>query len=98
MLANCLSHRLADALRLQDRGVRSLADLDTGGEDGSQKRTGEKLAPVIVHLVPEPGSARAIVPFEPAKSEAGAIREDDPSPDGLQGVLSVAYVGVVNPN
>jgi len=53
---------------------------------------------VIVHLVPEPGSARAIVPFKSAKSEAGTIREDDPSPDGLQGVLSVTYVGVVNPN
>ena len=75
-----------------------MADLDTGGEDGSQKRTEEKPAPVIVHLVPEPGSARAVVPFESTKSEAGAIREDDPSPDGLQGVLSVAYVGVVNPN
>jgi len=39
LLTNCLSHRLADALRLQDRGVRSLADLDTGGENGSEKRT-----------------------------------------------------------
>ena len=75
-----------------------MADLDAGAEDRCQKRAGEKPAPVIVHLVPEPGSARAIIPFKPAKSEAGAIREDDPSPDGLQGVLSVAYVGVVNPN
>ncbi|MGD0942307.1 MAG: hypothetical protein ABR905_21650 [Terracidiphilus sp.] len=75
-----------------------MADLDTGCEDRSQKRAGEKPAPVIVHLVPEPGSARAVVPFESTKSEAGAIREDDPSPDGLQGVLSVAYVGVVNTN
>ena len=53
---------------------------------------------MVIHLVPEPGSARAIVPFKSAKSEAGAIGEDDPSPDSLQGVLSVAYVGVVNPN
>jgi len=75
-----------------------LADLDAGGEDRCQKRAGEKPAPVIVHLVPEPGSTSTVIPFKPAKSEAGAIREDDPSPDGLQGVLSVAYVGVVNPN
>jgi len=43
LLANCLPHRLADALRLQAKartgGVRSLADLDTGGENGSEKRT-----------------------------------------------------------
>jgi hypothetical protein len=83
LLANCLSHRLADALRLQDRGIRSLADLDTCGEDGSQKRAGEEPAPVIVHLVLEPGSARAIVPFKSAKSETGTIRENDPPPDGL---------------
>ena len=53
---------------------------------------------MVIHLVPEPGSARAIVSFKSAKSEARAIREDDPSPDGLQGILSVAYVGVVNTN
>jgi len=75
-----------------------LADLDAGGEERCHKRAREKPAPVIVHLVPEPGSARAIVPFKSTKSETGTIREDDPPPDGLQGVLSVAYVGVVNPN
>ena len=75
-----------------------MADLDAGGEDRCQERAGEEPAPVIVHLVPEPGSARAIVPFKSAKSEAGAIGEDDSSPDGLQSVLSVAYVGVVNTN
>jgi hypothetical protein len=33
LLANRLPHLLPDARRLQDRGVRSLADLDTGGEE-----------------------------------------------------------------
>jgi hypothetical protein len=98
LLTNCLSHRLADALRLQNRGVRTLADLDTGGKDRSQIAHRREAVPSDYSPGPGTRRARAIVPFKSAKSEAGAIREDDPSPDGLQGVLSVAYVGVVNPN
>jgi hypothetical protein len=36
LLTNCLSHCLANALRLQDRGIRTLADLDTGSKNRSQ--------------------------------------------------------------
>jgi len=32
LLTNCLSHCLANALRLQNRGIRTLADLDTAAK------------------------------------------------------------------
>ena len=97
LLTDRLPHRLSDAGRLQDRGVCSLADLDTGGKKRSKQRPGENPSPVIVHLVPKSRRAGTVIAFKTTESKAAAIREYNPSPDSLQRILPVTYVGVVNP-
>jgi len=97
LLTDRLPYRLADAGRLQDRGVCSLADLDAGSKERSKQRPGENPSPVIVHLVPKSRRAGTVIAFKTTESKAAAIWEYNPSPDSLQRILPVTYVGVVNP-
>ena len=97
LLTDRLPHRLSDAGRLQNRGVRPLAHLDTGGEKRREQSAGEDSAPVIVHLVSKPRRASTVVPFKAAERKAASIREYNPPPNRLQRILPVTDVGIVNP-
>jgi len=74
-----------------------LADLDTGSEKRCEQRPGENPSPVIVDLVPKSRRAGTVIAFKTTESKAAAIRENNPSPDSLQRILPITYVGVVNP-
>jgi hypothetical protein len=97
LLANRLPHLLPDARRLQHRGIRPLAQLNSGGEKRRKQSAGKDSAPVIVHLVSEARRTSIVVPFKTAEREAASVRKNDALPNRLQCTLPIPDVGIVNP-
>ena len=95
LLANRLPNLLADALRLQHRGVRPLAQLDAGSEKRGEQSAREDSAPVVVHLVPEPRRARTVVSLKAAERKRTPVRENDAPPNSLQRTLTVPNVRII---
>ena len=60
-----------------------------------EQSTRENSAPVVVHLVAEPRSARAVVSLKAAERKRTPVRENDPPPNSLQRTLTVPNVRII---